>query len=113
MSFVIMVTALLLPTGIIQETETPGVTEVAPGVRRIEGAKVPTTSVDTVALEALIKETKSFGEVAKLLGGKGIASPGPANTTTHMFKISDQATGKAQVLVLFVRGNAIVDYLIS
>jgi hypothetical protein len=30
-----------------------------------------------------------------------------------MYKITDQASGKAQVVVLFVRGNAIVDYLIT
>lgn len=113
MLYAIVIAGLFLPTNPGQESETPGVTEVAPGVRQIDGAKVPSRSVDTAAVEALIKESKSFSAVAKVLGGKGIASPGPANTTTHMYKITDQASGKAQVVVLFVRGNAIVDYLIT
>lgn len=113
MFYAMVIVGLLLPASMAQQPETPGVTEVAPGVREIDGAKVPSRSVDTAALETLIKESKSFSAAAKLLGGKGIVSPGPAGTTTHMYKITDQASGKAQVVVLFVRGKDIVDYLIS
>lgn len=96
-----------------QDRPTPGVTEVASGVREIDGAKVPSLRFDAASLEATLKEKKSFGEVKKLLGGAGIASVGPAGTTTHMYKVLDTATGKQMVLILFVRGNQIVDHLLT
>jgi len=93
--------------------QTPGVTEVAPGVREIDGAKVPSVSAETAALEAMINDKKSLRAVRKMLGGDGITSPGPQGTTVHMYKMHDKTTGKDQVVVLFVKGDAIVDHLIS
>lgn len=95
-----------------QDTPTSGVVEVSPGVREIDGAKVPALRFDAASLEATLKEKKSFRDVKKLLGGAGIASVGPADTTTHMYKLLDTATHKQMVLILFVRGDEIVKHLL-
>ncbi|MEO8115199.1 MAG: hypothetical protein ABI655_12505 [Phenylobacterium sp.] len=82
-------------------------------MRSIDGAKVPALRFEGASLEATLKEKKSFRDVKKLLGGAGIASVGPAGTTTHMYKVLDTATGKQMVLILFVRGDEIVDHLLT
>ena len=91
---------------------TPGVVDVAPGVRAIDGAKVPSVALDASALEAAITDRKSLRAVKKQLGGDGITSIGPANTTLHMYKAHDTVTGKDLVVVLFVKGDEIVDHMI-
>ena len=96
-----------------QTSETPGVTEVAPGVRKIDGSKVPSLRLDATGLEATIKERKSFSAAKKLLGGDGISNVGPGGSTVHMYKVHDTISGKNVVVVLFVKGDAIVDYLIT
>lgn len=96
-----------------QDGPTPGVTEPMPGVQVIDGAAVPALRLEAASLEATLKEDKSFAEIKRLLGGAGIPSVGPAGTTTHMYKLLDTATGKQMVLILFVRGNRIVDYLLT
>ena len=95
-----------------QTERIPGVEDIAPGVRTIDGSKVPSLSLDASALEAAIKEKSSLRAMRKLLGGDGIASIGPANTVTHMYKVHDTVTGKDLVVILFVKGDTIVDHLI-
>lgn len=96
-----------------QTNGMPGVTEIAPGVQQIDGGKVPSINLDAPALEAYLKEKKSFSAAKKLLGGSGIKSVGPAKSTVHMYKVHDVISGKDLVVVLFVKGDAILDYLIS
>lgn len=96
-----------------QAGATPGVTEIAPGVRVIEGAEVPSLRLDAASLEQTLKQKGSFRDLKKILGGAGIASVGPAGTTTHMYKLQDTSTGKQMVLILFVRGNKVVDHLLT
>jgi len=103
----------LVQPGAEQASEVPGVTEIAPGVQRIDGSKVPSIRLDAPALEASLKEKKSFGAAKKLLGGNGIKSVGPGNSTVHMYKVHDVVSGKDLVVILFVKGDAILDYLIS
>jgi hypothetical protein len=91
--------------------ETPGVTQIAPGVQQVDGAKVPSQTVDMAALEALIKDKKSLRAVKGVLHGDGVTSVGPAGTTAHMYKVHDTASGKDLVLILFVDGDKIVDHL--
>ncbi|OXE37479.1 MAG: hypothetical protein CGW95_01355 [Phenylobacterium zucineum] len=75
-----------------QDGNTPGVTEIAPGVREIDGTKVPSLRFEAESLEVTLKEEKSFRKIKKLLGGEGIASVGPGGTTTHMYKVLDTTT---------------------
>ncbi len=82
-------------------------------MRVIHGDQVPSISVDSAALEALITDKKSLRAVSKQLGGGGITSIGPSGTTLHMYKAHDTVTGKDLVVILFVRGDAIVDHLIE
>jgi len=108
-----MLTAIVcgLATGAI--AETPGVENVAPGVRVIHGDEVPSAGIDSGALEALIKEKHSFRAANKMLGDNGIDSVGPSGTTVHIYKAHDTATGKKLVVLLFVKEDAIVDYSIQ
>jgi hypothetical protein len=94
-----------------QSDPTPGVENVAPGVRVIHGNEVPSIGVDTSALEAMIKEKHSFGAAKELLGGDGIDSVGPAGSTVHIYKVHDTVTAKNFVVILFVKDDEIVDYL--
>jgi hypothetical protein len=96
-----------------QSAATPGVTEVAPGVREIDGAKVPTTQLTASRLKTAIETDKSFKNISKMFDVKGIASPGPSGTTTYMYKMHDAETGADVVVILFVKGNEIVDFLIT
>jgi len=95
-----------------QDAPTPGVTDVVPGVRVVDGAKVPSHSLDASALEATITAKKSLRAVRGQLGGDGITSVGPSGTTLHMYKVQDTVTGKEMVVVLFVKGDEIVEHLI-
>ena len=94
-----------------QTESTPGVQNVAPGVRVINGAEVPSAGVDTSALGAMIKEKHSFSAAKDLLGGGGIDSVGPGGTTTYIYKVHDTVSAKNFVVILFVKGDTIVDYL--
>ena len=96
-----------------QTSVSPGVREIAPGVREIDGSKVPSLHLDATALEATIREKKSFSAAKKLLGGNGISNVGPGNSIVHMYKVYDTKTGKDLVVILFVKGDAIVDHLIT
>lgn len=96
-----------------QADSIPGVTDVAPGVRQIDGQQVPATSISVEALKVAIEKDRSFSAVKRLMTVKGIASPGPAGTTTHMYKIRDPETKADAVAILFVKGDRIVDYLIT
>lgn len=99
--------------GIAQPSETPGVTEIAPGVREIDGSKVPSTQISVAALKSAIAQDQSFKTISKLFKVKGIQNPGPAGTTTHMYKITDTDTGEEKVVILFVKSKKIVDYLVT
>ena len=96
-----------------QDAPTPGVTDVAPGVRVVDGAKVPSHSLDAATLEAAITAKKSLRAVRGLLGGDGITSQGPGGTVLHMYKVHDTVTAKDMVVILFVKGDEIVDHLIT
>lgn len=104
---------ILAQPGYAQESLPAGVEQVGPGVLRVDGSKVPSISLDTAAFEAAIKEDKSFSAAKRLLGGNGIPSVGPGGSTVHMYKVHDQALAKDLVLILFVNGNSILDYLIK
>ena len=95
-----------------QSSGTPGVTEAAPGVQRIDGAKVPSTRLSVSALKAAIEGDRSYSKIKRLFTVAGIASPGPAGTTTYMFKVHDTDTEKDVVAILFVKGGSILNYLI-
>ena len=94
-----------------QTDPTPGVKTIAPGVREVNGAEVPTISIDTVALEANIKEKHSFAAAKALLGGGGIDAVGPGGTTTYMYKAQDAATLHRFLIILFVKDDSIVHYM--
>jgi hypothetical protein len=113
--FVAAFAALGLTQSATAQTEwSPGVTEVAPGVREIDGKKLPSQGVDMSAVETLIKEEKSLRAVRDLLGGDGITSIGPADTTVHIYKVQDTATGKPLIVLLFVKDDdEIVDHLVQ
>jgi hypothetical protein len=96
-----------------QDSPTPGVTNVAPGVREIDGSKVPSVGIDVGALEAIIKEKKSLSAVRDVLQGDGVTSIGPAGTTVHIYKAHDTVSAKNLVLILFVKGDVIVDHLVQ
>ena len=108
--FGFMVTALPAQA---QEQSVPGVTEVAPGVRHIDGAKVPSTQIGFSALKAAIESDRSFSKIKKLFTVPGIASPGPSGTTTYMYKVHDPETGQDGVAILFVKSGQIVNYLVT
>ncbi|MEP7223122.1 MAG: hypothetical protein ABI673_10720 [Novosphingobium sp.] len=96
-----------------QSDSTPGVTEVAPGVRQIDGANVPSTHVGFAALKAAIEKDQSFKAAKKLFSAAGIASPGPSGTTTYMYKIHDPETNADGVAILFVKDGRVVNFMIS
>ena len=96
-----------------QQQEIPGVTEVAPGVTEIDGAAVPSTDIAGARIAAAIAEDNRFKSVAKLFDVKGIKSPGPAGSTTHIYKIKDPDTKENIVVVLFVRDGLVLDYLVT
>ena len=96
-----------------QSTDVPGVTEVAPGVRQIDGNKVPSTNISFSVLKAAIENDRSFSAIKKLFTVNGIASPGPSGTTTYMYKVHDPEIDKDGVAILFVKGGRILDYLIT
>ncbi|MEO1729160.1 MAG: hypothetical protein AAFR64_00315, partial [Pseudomonadota bacterium] len=54
-----------------QDEGTPGVTEISPGVRTIDGAKVPSTELTKSRIEAAIAEDNRFKSVKKLFDVKG------------------------------------------
>ena len=96
-----------------QEEETPGVTQVAPGVTQIDGSKVPSTQVTEAKIEAAIAEDNRFKSVKKLFDVKGIKNPGPAGSTTYIYKIKDPDTDANMVVILFVRDKLVLDYLVT
>lgn len=96
-----------------QSSNIPGVTEAAPGVQSIDGAKVPSTRLSVSALKAAIEGDRSYSKIKRLFTVAGIASPGPAGTTTYMFKVHDTDTDKDVVAILFVKGGSILNYMIS
>lgn len=98
---------------VAQSDSVPGVQNVAPGVRVINGAEVPSAGVDTAALEAMIKEKHSFRAAKDVLGNNGVDAPGPGGTTTYIYKVHDTVSAKNFVLILFVKGDTIVDDLLE
>ena len=92
---------------------TPGVTEVAPGVRQIDGAKVPSLSISAADIAARIATDNRYKTMKKYLGSGGIDSTGPAGTTTYMYKVRDTDTDSDKVLILFVAKGKIVDHVIA
>ncbi|AOL23014.1 hypothetical protein Ga0102493_111995 [Erythrobacter litoralis] len=96
-----------------QAVSEPGVTEPVPGVRVIDGSKVSQRPVSSSALLTAIAADPGFKGIAKLLGGKGIESPGPQGTVTHMYKIRETDSDTDKVVVLFVKGGKVVEHLIT
>jgi hypothetical protein len=96
-----------------QPSNTPGVTEVAPGVRQIDGSQVPSTQIGFSALKAAIESDRSFSKIKHLFTVAGIDSPGPSGTTTYMYKVHDPETGKDGVAILFVKDGKILNYMIT
>ena len=96
-----------------QPDRTPGMTEVAPGVRQIDGAKVPSTQISFAALKSAIEKDRSFKAVKKLFSVPGIDSPGPSGTTTYMYKVHDPDANADGVAILFVMDGRVVHFMIS
>lgn len=88
---------------------TPGVSNPAPGVQVIDGAKVPSIKVDVAALQASIATDNKFAAARKQLGGDGIVNVGPGGSIVHMYKVEDMATNSNKVLLLFVKGGKILN----
>jgi hypothetical protein len=107
------IAASVLSQSSVAQESTPGVENVAPGVRVIHGDQVPSIGVDAAALEAMIKQKHSFDAAKDLLGGEGVDSVGPGGTTVHIYKAHDTVTAKNLVVILFVKDDAIVNYLIQ
>ena len=101
------------PCLLAQQQGTPGVTEVAPGVTEIDGAKVASTDVAGARIAAAIAQDNRFKSVEKLFDVKGIKNPGPAGSTTHIYKIKDPDTKENLVVVLFVLDGLVVDHLVT
>jgi hypothetical protein len=114
LTFAALAAGLAITTVSMAQTDSiPGVTNIAPGVREVNGAEVPSVGVDTAALEANIKEKHSFAAAKALLGGNGIDSVGPGGTTTYIYKAHDTVTAHKFVIILFVKDESIVDYLMQ
>lgn len=96
-----------------QDNATPGVSQVAPGVTQIDGAKVPSQSVDIDALRTTLATETSFTALKKLLGGNGVESMGPSGTTLHMYKVSDQGTKANYVVILFVKKGVVLQQMVT
>ena len=109
LSFIVF---LLPAAAAAQNVEGPGVTQIAPGVARIDGNSVPSQPIDAGELEAAIKATPSLRAIKRRLG-EGISYPGPEGSTTYMYKIHDTASDADRVVILFTKRDAIVDYLIQ
>jgi hypothetical protein len=105
---------LTVPASAIgQSVSVPGVTEVAPGVRVIDGSKVEVLAVSGTELTAAIKGDPRFSSIKKWLGTEGITNPGPSGSITHMYRLRDTDDDTDKVLILFVRGGKVVDHLIN
>ncbi len=104
--------AIAQPIG-AQSSDVPGVTESAPGVRSIDGSKVPSTQISFSALKAAIEQDRSFSKIKHLFTVSGIDTPGPSGTTTYMYKIRDPETGQDGVGILFVKSGKILNYMIT
>jgi hypothetical protein len=96
-----------------QQEETPGVTEVAPGVTEIDGAKVRSTDVASARIAVAITQDNRFRSVENLFKVKGNKNPGPAGSITHIYKIKDPDTKDNMVVVLFVRDGLVLDYVVT
>lgn len=96
-----------------QSSNTPGVTQVTPGVQQIDGSQVPATKISVSALTAAIEKDRSFSAIKRLFTVEGITNPGPAGTTTYMYKIRDPETGQDAVAILFVKSGRIIDFMIT
>ena len=108
----LFVGAFAQPLG-AQPSSVPGVTEVAPGVRRIDGNQVPSTQISFAALKAAVEKDRSFSNIKRLFTVKGIDSPGPSGTTTYMYKVHDPDTDQDGVAILFVKDGKILNYMIT
>jgi len=93
--------------------QTPGVVNIAPGVREIHGDQVPSQGIDRAALEAAFKDKKSYSDVRDLLGGDGIPAVGPGGSTVHIYKAHDTTTAAKLVVIVFVKDGEVVDHLIQ
>ena len=102
----------LIATGATAQN-TPGVENVAPGVRVIHGDEVPSQGVDRAALEAAFNDKKSYSDMRDLLGGDGIATVGPGGSTVHIYKAHDTATAAKLVVIVFVKDGAVVNHIIQ
>ena len=90
-----------------------GVTEVAPGVRVIDGSKVAVLSLSGAAIRQAVADNPKFSAIKKMLGSEGITNPGPQGTITHMYKLRDTDDEQDKVLILFVKGGKVLDLLLT
>jgi hypothetical protein len=96
-----------------EDKPTPGVVDVAPGVREVDGSKVPSQGIDVGALKAMLDAKKPYADVRDFLGGDGIATVGPAGSTVHLYKVHDTVTAANEIVILFVKDDAVVDHLVQ
>ena len=108
------VAALAPPAPLHAQSSPPdGVTEVAPGVRHVDGSKVKALEVSVRAIAEQIASDNRYSTMKKFLKSGGIDAPGPSGTTTYMYKIHDIDTGTDKVLILFVDKGRIVEHMVS
>ena len=110
-----MTVAALVPAASLraQSASSDGVTEIAPGVRQIDGSKVKALEVSVLAIAKQIETDNRYSEMKKFLKSGGIDAPGPSGTTTYMYKIHDTDTATDKVLILFVAKGRIVEHMVS
>ena len=109
-ALILLVTLTVSTTATAQQA---GGTEVAPGVRVIDGVKVEVLTISGEAIKAAIKADPKFSGIKNMLGSEGITNPGPSGSVTHMYKLRDTDDDADKVLILFVKGGKIVDLLLT
>jgi hypothetical protein len=78
------------------------VTEVAPGVTRIDGSKAVAKPAKFAELEEKLKTAKKVSDLKKLIGKPQIVMPAGNGVESMMYVIGDKTTGQERVLILFV-----------
>lgn len=108
------ITAVLAGLSVVEAKADPipGVEQVAPGVQRIDGSKVQVLNLDVTALEAALTANPSFAAARKLLGRNGIPSVGPGGSTVYMCKVRDTVSNANKIVILFVKGDVILQHSI-
>ncbi len=80
-------------TGLAQPA---GVTEVAPGVRVIDGSKVAVLSLSGAVIRQAVADNPKFSAIEKMLGSEGITNPGPQGKITTCASCATPTTNRTR-----------------